>query len=701
MNEASCALENHAATSEQQKFMKTPTYLKITALVGLVCITSQAQTTAFTYQGGLNDGGNPATGNYDLSFAAYDAPANGNLLGAIVTNSPVNVSNGLFTTTVDFGSGVFSGGDVWLEMAVSTNAANAFSVIAPRQQVMSVPYAILAGTAKQAAPNSVNAGSIMPNAVGPGKISDGTVVRSLNGLADVLTLSAGTNVTITPSGNNLTISSVGSGGSGIWSVLNNNTYYNAGNVGVGTDSPLERLTLAGVTSFNTGLKVTGSSPNGTGIALENTAVGGHKYDFISGGVNDGIGAGAFGLYDETAAGYRFAIATNGNVGIGTGDPQATLDIVSAQHALTMTAYGPDVTFKDTANNNARSVIQSVGGDLNFFTESYMSGANPFSFLKVADNGNVGIGSATPNGKLEVVAQDALRLVGYNPFLTLFDSNAGYARGRIQGVAGDINLFTESYLNGANPFSFLKVANNGNVGIGSAAPVGKLEVVAQDALRLVGYQPFLTLLDDNAGYAKSRLQGVGGDVLLETEAFINSADPTKGFLLVKSGTGNVGIGTATPQNTLDVNGTTRTHSIIITGGADVAEPFKMGAADLPKGAVVVIDREHPGELKLSSREYDPAVAGIISGANGINPGIALHQEGALDGGQNVALSGRVYVLADAANGAIEPGDLLTTSATPGHAMKVANHLKGQGAILGKAMTGLNSGKGMVLVLVTLQ
>ena len=69
--------------------------------------------------------------------------------------------------------------------------------------------------------------------------------------------------------------------------------------------------------------------------------------------------------------------------------------------------------------------------------------------------------------------------------------------------------------------------------------------------------------------------------------------------------------------------------------------------------------------------------------------------------DVALTGRVYVLADASNGAIHPGDLLTTSRTPGHAMKVTDHTRGQGAILGKAMTGLSKGKGMVLVLVTLQ
>ena len=145
------------------------------------------------------------------------------------------------------------------------------------------------------------------------------------------------------------------------------------------------------------------------------------------------------------------------------------------------------------------------------------------------------------------------------------------------------------------------------------------------------------------------------------------------------------------------------AITIEGGSDLAEPFKITAGDqeVPQGAVVVIDDQNPGHLKMSAEPYDTHVAGVVSGANGINPGIQLQQQGLLDGGQNVALTGRVYVQADTANGAIKPGDLLTTSRTPGHAMKVTDHARAAGAILGKAMTGLSAGQGMVLVLVTLQ
>ena len=69
---------------------------------------------------------------------------------------------------------------------------------------------------------------------------------------------------------------------------------------------------------------------------------------------------------------------------------------------------------------------------------------------------------------------------------------------------------------------------------------------------------------------------------------------------------------------------------------------------------------------------------------------------------VALTGRVYVQVDAiAGGPVRPGDLLTTSPTAGHAMKVGDHTRAMGAVIGKAMTSLDSGRGLVLVLVNLQ
>ncbi|MHC1728516.1 MAG: hypothetical protein AB9866_21360 [Syntrophobacteraceae bacterium] len=136
------------------------------------------------------------------------------------------------------------------------------------------------------------------------------------------------------------------------------------------------------------------------------------------------------------------------------------------------------------------------------------------------------------------------------------------------------------------------------------------------------------------------------------------------------------------------------------GLDYAEGFNVTTrSKIIPGSVVVIDPQHPGKLSLSSAAYDSKVAGIVAGANGLGSGVRL---GAGEFDLDVALAGRVYCMVDASRGEIRPGDLLTTSAIPGHAMKARDYKRAQGAILGKAMQGLKKGeKGQILVLVTLQ
>src|ERR1041384_4353984 len=127
---------------------------------------SSAQSTAFTYQGRLNDGNNPANGFYDLRFALYDSASGSNSVGGALTNAAVTVSNGLFTVMLDFGS-QFNGADRWLEIGVRTNDAGTFALLTPRQQVTPAPYAIKAQSASSLASLKVlqNA-SGAPNLIG-------------------------------------------------------------------------------------------------------------------------------------------------------------------------------------------------------------------------------------------------------------------------------------------------------------------------------------------------------------------------------------------------------------------------------------------------------------------------------------------------------------------------------------------------------
>ncbi len=188
--------------------------------------------------------------------------------------------------------------------------------------------------------------------------------------------------------------------------------------------------------------------------------------------------------------------------------------------------------------------------------------------------------------------------------------------------------------------------------------------------------------------------------------IISAFAAADALTVEESSGHVGIGTLNPVAPLDVDGRTRTESLEITGGSDLSERFNVRSGEkgfnVEPGMVVTIDPDRPGALLLSSKAYDKRVAGIISGAGGVKTGMLMGQKGSLaDGELPVALTGRVYAWADATKQAIMPGDLLTTSKTPGHAMKVQDYQAAQGAIIGKAMNGLRHGKGLVLVLVSLQ
>ena len=120
----------------------TPQKLLLAFFLAGATLQLHAQGTAFTYQGRLNSGGAAANGSYDLQFTLYATNVPGAALAGPVTNTAVAVTNGLFTTSVAFGPGVFTGGSNWLEIAVSTNAANAFSTLTPRLQLAPVPYAI-------------------------------------------------------------------------------------------------------------------------------------------------------------------------------------------------------------------------------------------------------------------------------------------------------------------------------------------------------------------------------------------------------------------------------------------------------------------------------------------------------------------------------------------------------------------------------
>jgi hypothetical protein len=135
-------------------------------------------------------------------------------------------------------------------------------------------------------------------------------------------------------------------------------------------------------------------------------------------------------------------------------------------------------------------------------------------------------------------------------------------------------------------------------------------------------------------------------------------------------------------------------------ADCAEDFDIADADsIEPGTVMVLGDE--GTLYRSQRAYDKRVAGVVSGAGDYKPGIVLDKQPSSHNRQPIALLGKVFCKVDARFGAIGVGDLLTTSPTPGYAMRVEDPLKGFGAVIGKALRPLIDGQGLIPILIALQ
>ncbi len=143
----------------------------------------QAQTTAFNYQGRFTDSsvGQPTSGTYDFQFALYDAVSGGTQQGSTVTQTGLQVINGVFNTTLDFGSAVFSGADRYLEIRVKKPADGSYTTLTPRQQLTSSPYAVktLSATAADSLSSNcslcVQNGQLAANSVTTSKVANGTV----------------------------------------------------------------------------------------------------------------------------------------------------------------------------------------------------------------------------------------------------------------------------------------------------------------------------------------------------------------------------------------------------------------------------------------------------------------------------------------------------------------------------------------------
>lgn len=434
------------------------------------------------------------------------------------------------------------------------------------------------------------------------------------------------------------------------------------------------FTAAGIIESTTGgfkfpdgtTQTTAASGVGGGVTLDGA------YDFGGSGAGRTITADAGAVSIQGADGLR----VNGSIGVGlTATPFARISVENVG--------GLD-------NVKLLSFDEGQGGEFHF--ESGFSGTGSTgNSLKLNSawttgitswrgDGNVGMG-ISPNGAK----------------LALFSAGAGSANPTLQVTNASITdgwgLVATTI--GTGPTAFLTAGGTGDVlqwgnSVGSAN--GKIDNAGR--IRMV----------DNFGNGSAGAPIYSENSATGGVAFWGKVSGTDGAcILEQNGTGSLmrafksGVLKFEVQN----SGRVVTTALQITGGGDLAEPFNVAEESITPGEVVVIDDNHAGQLKRSTHAYDTRVAGVVSGAGGIAPGITLTPGDHQVGGEEIALSGRVYVYADASKQAIRPGDLLTTSNVPGHVMKATDRKKTPGAVIGKAMSALDSGRGLVLVLVSLQ
>jgi len=134
-----------------------------------------AQGTAITYHGRLSNNGSTASGSYDLTFSVFEAGAGTNQLGDTITNATVPVADGLFVVSLDFGPGIFTGPERWLEIGVRTNGGANFIKLSPRQVLTPTPYAIMANTAS-------NLMGVLPASQLSGTLSNGQLPANVSQL---------------------------------------------------------------------------------------------------------------------------------------------------------------------------------------------------------------------------------------------------------------------------------------------------------------------------------------------------------------------------------------------------------------------------------------------------------------------------------------------------------------------------------------
>ncbi len=319
-----------------------PLFRTVISLLFTLCLTSAvlAQGTAFTYQGRLNLNGAPAQGNYDFQFTLFTTNQTGVAASPILVSTNIPVVNGLFTTALDFGSGIFNGTNLWLDIAVCTNGNGTFTELTPRQSITAAPYALTAGNLSSVIQNNIfSSGNFASVDGGSQNSALGTNATIAGGNSNSIS-DAGLNGTISGGQFNSVISPDSTVGGGVYNAEGTNTY-------------LATISGGGYNSIGTNSSSTTISGGYDNVIGDNTldaAIGGgsfndigtnSNYSVIAGGRENFIGANAFsaaigGGWFNTIYGSNAVVAGGyGNFATGNGAaiPGGFENLANAQNSF--------------------------------------------------------------------------------------------------------------------------------------------------------------------------------------------------------------------------------------------------------------------------------------------------------------------------------------------------------------------------------
>jgi hypothetical protein len=467
-----------------------------------------------------------------------------------------------------------------------------------------------------------------------------------------------------------------------------------GNVGIGATSPGSKLDVRGITQITDD----GATPDTSAyasfgvtranVATNNTYIGLTKQGIVPWGI--GIDTGSSLILGVAAAGRTIptpllTVLTGGNVGIGITNPVYKLDIsnttvpgglrVNTNYSASVNYGGQFSASNGSFNIGVYGSASGPADSANFALYGSASGGIENWGLYVADgnayfDGNVGIGTTSPGtNKLKVVGDTAITSnLNVGGSITIAgtsqkDSLIWY------GTAGSqyrINNWNDHFIlyGGSNSFlNYLPSSKSLVIGAGSG---GSVYTDADYTVVVGGLEVYNNILADYNLRVSGNITVPNGAMCLDDD--LTCTPPAAGHI--------------------------KALAYDAAGHSDVAE-YVNSDKKLEPGDVVIIDPENDNQVTITNKPYDTRVAGVIS----TSPGVTLGSKENESGMKPLAIAGIVPTKVTTINGSIKRGDLLTTSNILGYAMKATEYKLG--TIVGKAIESLESGEGVINVLITLQ